>query len=189
MSARFARGTTARARFTRRLPSNGRSRRTSANQPFESSVALSRAASSHARHAHVVLLARSFIDTHTHAHTHYVMTRTCPTDRVSDRPRVRPTKRSTTTRPLARRRVTSHRPPTPAADARRAHHTHTRVRISRARPLNAHRTTRRRFVRYTRPIAPADPSAETRTHTRGHRARTARPPPSSSVRTNVEHSF
>lgn len=156
----------------------------SASQPFESPVASSRAASSHARHAHVVLLARSFIDTHTRTHyhrTHHL--------NVSDRPRVRPTESSTSRRrDPSRRRFTTHRPPsTSAADARRAHYTHTHARTHPSRaPTHAHRTTRRRFVRL---LASDRPRRSPAHSPRGHRARTARPPASSSVHTNVEHSF
>ena len=169
----------ARASVTRRLPSNGRSRRL---PPVNHS--------SHPSHPRA--LRRPMRVTHTSYSSLdplLIRTHTHPLLNVSDRPRVRPTESSTSLgRDPSRRRFTTHRPPsTPAADARRAHYTHTHARTHPSRaPTHAHRTTRRRFVR----LHASDRPRRSPAHSpRGHRARTARPPPSSSVHTNVEHSF
>ena len=162
LRACFARGLTrARERYAtfaieRTIPAS------SASQPFESPVASSRAASSHARHAHVVLLSRSFIDTHTHAPTiKCVRPTTCPTDRILD---------VTRTRPLA----PSLHNTSPAVDARRRRpprtlHAHTRAYASfaRAHARTSHHPTSIRPVARLRsppPIASALTQRSPRTH-------------------------
>jgi len=181
VSARFARGTTARARFTRRLPSNGRSRvLPPINHSSHPSHCRARRRPTRVTHTSYSSLDPLLIHTHTHhSLRRHVRPTTCPTDQTLD---------VTTTRPLARH-FTS-----PAADARRRRpprtpHAHARTHLPR--------TPTKRTSHHPTSIRPVHAPDRTRgserrnthTHTRGHRARTARPPPSSSVRTNVEHSF
>ena len=144
----------ARASVTRRLPSNGRSRRL---PPVNHSSHPShpRALRRPMRVTHTSYSSLDPLLIHTHAPTIIVRTISmCPTDHASDRPNPRrhadATPRAVASQHIARRRRPS---TTPAAHTTR---THTRVRILRARPRTHIAPPDVDSSGCSPPIAPAD---------------------------------